>query len=407
VADSENHRIRKLDVATGTIQTVAGNGAPAYAGDGADALSASLKKPADVAVDAWGGIIIADTENNVIRKVYPDTGRIGTLIGEVSGGYIADGVPAVDALLNFPSRVARDASGNFYLADTENNRIRKIDIETGIIETIAGIGEADHGGDGGLATAAAINMPAGVHVDGAGNVLIADTGNNRIRRIDAISGTISTLAGTGAAGFSGDGGYATAAQLRKPASVRADADGNVLIADTENHVIRRVNAKNGRISTIAGIGGLDGYNGDGISATSATLKKPHDLWIDPSGNLYIADTENHRIRRVDAATDIITTVAGNGDDGYDGEDGPAIAASLDKPEGVSVDTDGNIFIADTRNQCIRRVDAETGIIRRVAGKDDDAGFSGDGGEPRKATVNEPKGVWVDQTVSTGSGVVRP
>jgi len=407
VADSENHRIRKLDVATGTIQTVAGNGAPGYAGDGADAPSASLKTPADVVVDAWGGIIIADTENNVIRKVYPDTGRIGTLIGEVSGGYIADGVPAVDALLNFPSRVARDASGNFYLADTENNRIRKIDLETGIIETIAGIGEADYGGDGGLATAAAINMPAGVHVDGAGNVLIADTENSRIRRIDAISGIISTLAGTGAAGFSGDGGDATVAQICKPASVRADADGNVLIADTENHVIRRINADNGTISTIAGIGGLDGYNGDGISATSATLKKPHDLWTDPSGNLYIADTENHRIRRVDAATDIITTVAGNGDDGYDGEDGPAIAASLDKPEGVSVDTDGNIFIADTRNQCIRRVDAETGIIRRVAGKDGEAGFSGDDGDPRGSKMNEPKGVWVDQTVSTGGGVVRP
>jgi sugar lactone lactonase YvrE len=250
-------------------------------------------------------------------------------------------------------------------------------------------------------------MPAGVHISPQGFILIADTENHAIREVDPASGLIATLAGTGSAGFSGDGGFAAAAQLRKPNSVRSDADGNILIADTDNNVIRRIAGKTSKISTIAGIAGSAGYNGDDILATAAKLRKPRDLWLTPDGTIYIADTDNHRIRRIDVQTGVISTVAGNGSAGYKGDGGPAVEAELDKPEGVSADTAGNIYIADTGNECIRRVDVDTGIIRRVAGTDGEGGFDGDGDKPRSAKVSVPKGIWVDQSTSSEGGVVRP
>jgi sugar lactone lactonase YvrE len=199
---------------------------------------------------------------------------------------------------------------------------------------------------------------------------------------------------------------ATDTKLSKPRGICVDAAGTIFIADAENNRIRKVDADTGMITTVAGNGDR-GYDGDDGPAIGAELNKPNDLWVDTSGNIYIADTENHRIRRVDAATGLITTVAGNGSSGYSGENGPAIEARLKKPAGISVDADGNIYISDTGNQCIRRVDAATGIIRRVAGKDGDSGFSGDGGKPKEAKLNFPRGIWADQGASGGSGIVRP
>ena len=185
-----------------------------------------------------------------------------------------------------------------------------------------------------------------------------------------------------------------------------DDFGNIFIADTENSRIRKVDADTGMITTIAGNGDR-GYAGDDGPATAAELNKPNDLWVDTSGNLFIADTENHRIRKVDIVTGIISSIAGNGDGEYSGDNGPAVAASLKRPRGISIDGDGNIYIADTENYCIRRVDAVSGIINRIAGKDEDPGFAGDGGDPKAAKLSMPTGIWADQGASGGSGIVRP
>ena len=382
IADTENQRIRKVNIETGIIETVGGNGSAGYTGDGGPAGDATLKDPADVCVNAAGDIIIADTVNNCIREVYAETGLISTIAGEASGGFSGDGLPAAATKLYAPGGISRDASGHFYIADTENNRIRKVNVISGIIETIAGNGLRDYSGDGGPATEAALRLPAGVSIDASGSIFIADTENHRIRKVDYDTGVITTVAGNGNSGFSGDDVAATATKLNKPRGVYVDVAGNIFIADTENSRIRKVDTDTGLITTIAGNGDR-GDNGDGGPATGAELNKPNDLWVDTSGNIYIADTENHRIRKVDIATGIISSVAGNGDADYSGENGPATAASLKRPRGVSLDADGNIYIADTENHCIRRVNAVSGIINRVAGKDEDPGFAGDGGDPER------------------------
>ena len=392
-----------MNIDTGIIDTVSGTGSAGYTGDGGPAIDATLRDPGDVCVNSAGNIIIADTVNNCIRELYADTGLISTIAGEASGGFSGDGVPATATKLYFPGDISRDASGHFYIADTENNRIRKVDAASGII---SGNGLRNCSGDGGPATEAALRQPAGVSIDASGSIFIADTENHRIRKVDYDTGLITTVAGNGDSGFSGDDVAATATKLNKPQGVCVDAAGTIFIADTENSRIRKVDADTGMITTVAGNGNR-GYAGDDGPATGAKLNKPNDLWVDSSGNIFIADTDNHRIRTVDAATGIITTVAGSGNSGYSGDNGPAIEASLKKPAGISVDADGNLYISDTENQCIRRVDAATGIIRRVAGRDGDFGFAGDGGKPNDAKLNFPRGIWADQGASGGSGIVRP
>ena len=261
-----------------------------------------------------------------------------------------------------------------------NHRVYKIDALTGIITIVAGTGGLGFNGDGIAATAANLQTPSGVAVDGSGNLFIADTLNNRIRKVDVLTGIISTVAGTGTFGFNGDGILATTARVGNPIRVTLDGSGNIFIADSNSNRIRKVDALTGLISTVAGTG-VSGFNGDGILATTASLSGPSGVAPDGSGNLFIADQGNQRIRKVDALTGIISTVAGTGTFGFNGDGILGTNATLSSPWGVAVDGSGNLLIADQRNNRIRKVDALTGLISTVAGTGGTV-FNGDGFWPR-------------------------
>ena len=329
------------------IETVAGGGSSL--GDGGAATAAQLNSPAGVAPDGLGNLYIADTSNNRIRKV-DAAGVITTVAGDGTQGYGGDGGAATAAQLSSPAGVAPDGAGNLYIADRNNNRIRKVDA-AGVITTVAGDGRRGYGGDGGAAVAAQLNFPTGVAPDGAGNLYIADRNNNRIRKVDA-AGAITTVAGDGTQGFGGDGGAAVAAQLNLPTVAAPDGLGNLYVADRNNNRIRKVDAA-GVITTVAGDGAF-GYGGDGGAAVAAQLNRPTVVAPDGSGNLYVADWYNHRIRKVDAAGAIIT-VAGDGTEGFGGDGGVPTKAQLNYPTGVALDAAGNLYIADAGNDRIRRV----------------------------------------------------
>ncbi len=348
IADRTNQRIWKVD-SSGNISTVAGNGSAGYSGDGGAATSAQLWNPTGVSVDGSGNLYIADESNQRIRKV-DSTGNISTFAGNGSAGYSGDGSAATSALLNRPSGVSVDGSGNLYIADTYNHRIRKVD-SMGNISTVAGTGAVGYSGDGGAATSALLGYPSGVSVDGSGNLYIADTNNSAIRMVDS-TGNISTVVGNGSAGYSGDGGAATSALLRYPSGVSVDGSGNLYIADTSNQRIRKVDST-GNISTVAGSGAFGDSDGGGV-ATAASFVYPSDVFVDVSGNIYIADRGNNRILKVDDSG-TISTVAGTPGSGYSGDGGAATNAKLNQPYGVSVDGSGNIYIADTSNQRVRKI----------------------------------------------------
>jgi sugar lactone lactonase YvrE len=361
----------------GIISTVAGNGTGGYvaAQDGGPATSAELYYPADVAVDGAGNLYIADYFNDRVRKVTAGTGIITTVAGNGAGdqgrgtgSYSGDGGPANAAALFEPDGVAVDGAGNLYIADENNQRIRKVTAATGIITTVAGNGTAGYvaAQDGGPATEAELYYPGGVAVDGAGNLYIADAYNNRIRKVAAATGIITTVAGNGTAGYvaSQDGGPATSAEVNYPERVKVDGAGNLYIADSSNQRIRAVAAATGIISTVAGNGSY-GYvaSQDGGPATSAELYQPDGIAVDGAGNLYIADQDNNRIRKVAAATGIISTIGGTGSEGYSAtqDGGPATGAYLYNPFAVSLDGSGNLYIADGRNNRIRKVSVKDGI----------------------------------------------
>ncbi|HEV2495138.1 MAG TPA: hypothetical protein VG204_18920 [Terriglobia bacterium] len=342
-----------------------------------------LSSPSAVALNASGELLIADTGNSRIRRV--DTAGMASVVaGNGVSGAKGDDGPATLASLARPEGVAADRFGNVFIADTGNNRIRRVD-PGGTITTVAGSGHAGFSGDDGAAVNATLNGPTGVGVDSDGDLYIADHGNNRIRKVNS-SGTITSVAGTGRAGFGGDGAPAVKAALSGPSGVAVDSEGSVYIADTGNHRIRRVDSS-GSITTVAGNGGA-GFGGDGGPAIKASLAGPTGLAVDDDGNLYVADTLNSRIRRVDT-TGTISTIAGSGRSGFGGDDGPATAASLASPSDVALASDGGFFIADRLNQRIRRVDG-SGTITTVAGN----GLAGDG------TINQPPmaNAGPDQTV---------
>ena len=399
IADEDNHRIRKVDSTTGIITTIAGDGFPAYGGDGGPAVDASMQNPKSVWVDVNGDVLIADNENNRIRKVTVTTGDISTAAGNGIAGYWGDHGPAIDARLKKPHGVCgyeSPAPVYLYFSDPSNYQIRRVDLEDNFLTKAAGTIWVGYNGDNILATWANLNYPFGVHVDASGNVLIADTYNHRIRKVNAKTGIITTVAGNGSKGFSGDGGPATSARVRYPFSVYGDSVGNIYIADTYNYRIRKVNAKTGIITTVAGDGSAK-FRGDGGLATEASIAKAYDLAVDSEGNLYIADTHNHCIRKVDVTTEIINTVVGQGTKtGFSGDGGLATDALLNTPTGVCVDASGNIYLTDTKNDVVRKVDAATQIINTIAGNGT-PGFSGDGGPATQAKLDYPEGVWVDSS----------
>ena len=527
VSDYNNNRIRKVDAKSGVIATVAGSGTigplgGTFAGDGGAATVARLNQPSGIFVDRFGDLYIADTLNNRVRKVDAQSGMISTVAGNGIIGYSGDGGAATSASLSVPQGVFVDDGGYLFIADAGNNRVRRVD-PFGVITTVAGTGTAGLSGDGGGVTLGMLNNPTGVFVDGSGGLYVVDTGNSRIRhveagasptllaagafsypdetimpdvvaswpvdgarnidpeviekrgtvlifnkiidadtlQIDVFSGTrtanwsavwkdgstrlilqpltgdpvafgteyrlvlsrvrdtagntvaeitvafttlegddeeveenIETLGGDGTAGFAGDGGPATEMQVDTPSDVSVDSLGNVYVADTGNDRIRKIDAS-GNASTVAG-DGAEGYSGDGGSATDASLDGPLGVSTDAEGNIYIADTGNNRIRRIDATTGEITTVAGDGSQGFSGDGAGATDASLDAPSSVLVDKDGNILVADRGNRRIRKIDASTGEISTVAGTGA-SGFSGDGGGATDAGLEDPKGIFADRS----------
>ncbi len=398
IADATDNKIRRVDAISGIITTVVGNGQMCTnptntCGDGASATAAQLNFPEGIAVDAAGNLYVSDTLDQRVRIV--SAGVINPFAG--NGGYCrnstttcGDGHPATLAQLHKPQQVTVDASGNVYIADTADNKIRIVDT-TGTINTVAGSGAQGLGGDGGSPTAAVLNLPVGVSVDGSGNVLIADTGNQRVRIVSA--GVIQTLAG---GGNGGDGGAATSAILAGPYAVAEDSAGNLYIADQGNNRIRKLTGTT--ITTVAGTGSV-GYTGDTGPATSATLNAPSSVVVDGSGNIFIGDNGNLVVRRVDAISGVITTVAGNGSSCYPttstcGDTGPATSASLTSPQNIALDANGNLYIADYFAFKVRKVSALTQIISTIAGTGI-AGGTGDNGAATLAKLNHPSGLGVD------------
>ena len=446
ISDTSNNRIRKIDL-TGTINTIAGNGAFAFGGDNGPAVGASLRNPSSIAFDAAGNLYFADVNNNRVRMITP-AGIITTVAGNGTAGYSGDHGPATAATLNFPDSVVFDTAGNLYIADSRNNAIRKV--AGGTITTVAG-GSCCFFGDGGPATGAGLNFPIGLVFDRAGNLYIADQGNERIRKIDT-GGTIHTIAGNGLFEYAGDGGPATSASMANPLGVAFDSSGNLYVNDFANRRVRKIDTS-GTITTVAGNGNFK-FAGDGGAATSANLWTPSSVTVDGAGNLLIVDTGNARIRKVsnsgtittiagnsnfsngdfsasgvggpavnstlsnnpvfgvmDAAGNfyfsdtsnsrvlkidtlgVLTTYAGNGTFTYSGDGGPATAAGLSGPFGLAFDGAGNLYIADANNNRVRKVDT-SGTITTFAGNGT-AGFSGDGGAATAAVLSNPRAVGVD------------
>jgi sugar lactone lactonase YvrE len=400
---------RPFMIRAGTIGTLAGTGEPGCAGDGGPAVAARLNEPKSLALDGLGGLFIADAENHLVRRVDLATGVIVTVAGSrdgaeraaagpVPGGpppeaeddpladpvprksdhyvqvtdlsgtvrfvvgtagagrFHGDGGPALRATLNFPSAVAVDAEGHLYIADTMNHRVRRVDATTGTITTVAGTGQRRFGGDGGPGTAAALNEPSALALDGRGGLYIADQSNNRVRRLDLATGTIRTAAGNGESGYSGDGVPATEASLAGPSGLAIGPDRALYIADTFNGRIRRVDPESGLISTVAGDGSEYRYQGH-PGEFSTSLSRPYGIAIEREGHLLITDSDSHLIRRWDRRKKIITLVAGTGVAQFSGDGGPPTSGGLNYPFGVAVDEAGNIYVADTFNHRVRVIAA--------------------------------------------------
>ena len=341
-------------MAAWTITTVAGTGEKGFAGDGGPAAAALLNGPFDVAFDRAGNLYFSDTFNHRIRRIDAASGIVSTIAGNGEAGHSGDGGPATAAALNEPYGVVVDRAGNVYTADRLNRRVRRIDAASGVIATLAGTGEAASSGDGGPAAQAALAEPNGLAFDaGERRLFIADVAGHRVRVVDLASGVIDTFAGIGMAEHGGDGGPATEARIFGARAVKAADDGTVYILERQGSSLRAVDPATGVITTIAGTTGR-GYSGDGGAALAALFDAPKEMAIDRDGSLLIVDTENHAIRRIDRASGIVTTVAG-GNRGAHGDSGPASEAGLDRPHGAVVGPDGAIYVGDTNNHRIRKV----------------------------------------------------
>ncbi|MFD5541242.1 RICIN domain-containing protein [Streptomyces sp. NPDC127079] len=331
------------------ISTVAGTGTAGFSGDNDPAVSAKLNRPYGVAVDSTGTLYFSDYNNHRVRKITTD-GKITTVAGTGVAGFGGDNGPALSAQLNCPREVAVDSAGTVYITDAGNHRVRKITAD-GKISTVAGTGTAGFSGDGGPATAAVLNYPLGVAVDSTGVLYISDHSNHRVRKVTA-DGKISTVAGTGSPGFRGDGGPAVSAQLSRPYALAVDGADELYITDGDNHRVRKITA-DGKISTVAGTG-TAGFSGDDGPAPSAKLNLPLGVVVDSTGTVYVSDYNNHRVRKI-GSDGKIGTVAGTGAAGFSGDGGPAVSAQLYNPFGLAVDCVDTLYIADHLNNRIRKI----------------------------------------------------
>lgn len=338
---------------TTTISSIVGNGAQGYAGDGGPATNATMDNPFHVEFDpTYRWLYIADCFNYAIRRLDMQSEEVTTFAGTGEAGHTGDGGQASEANIDEIYAIQVDANGDVYILQRFNPSIRKIDAATGVISTVAGDATVGYGGDGGSATHAQMREPNDCILDRKGGLLIADVQDQRIRRLDIASGTISTFAGTGEKEHTGDGGLASEAAIFGARAICVDDNGNTYVCEREGNTLRRINA-DGIITTVAGTG-AKGYSGDGGPAIECEFNGPKAIRCDAEGNVLIVDTENHAIRKYDAASGVITTVAG-GHEGADGDGGPAVGAGLARPHGVVVDDKGAMYIADSENHRIRVV----------------------------------------------------
>ncbi len=393
IADVQSNSVRRIDRATGVISTVAGNGSQGSSGDGGLAVDATFRNPSDVDVDAAGNLYIVDRGNHKIRRVNAANGIIQTVAGTGVAGYSGDNGPATSAQLYNPTSVAAENDGTFFIADTTNERIRQV-FPSGGIRTFAGNGVSGFTGDNGPATNARIGRPWGIGVDDDGNVYFPEMLNQRIRMVKRSTETIHTFAGTGQFAFC-DNVAPLSACFKNPTNVDYDPVADALyVGDSGNQRIRKIPLNGGNVTTVAGTGFL-GFTGDGGPATQARFNGPGGIAVHPTFGIYVADEQNFRIRHINtAATPLISTYAGNGNEPHGGDGGPAMSAKLNGPGALTTDDFGNLYIADSLNQRIRKVNA-SGTMTTLAGSGA-SGFSGDGGQATNASLTSPSGVAADR-----------
>jgi hypothetical protein len=336
----------------GKIQTVVGTGEAGYSGNGGPAGQATLREPFMCDFDTAGNLYAAEARNHCVRRIDRDTGVITTVAGTGTAGYSGDGGPATEAMLNEPYSLRIDRNGDIYIVDRLNAAVRKVEAATGVITTVAGTGEPGYSGDGGPGNQAQLREPNDCFLDGKGGLLIADIQDQRVRRLDLNTGIITTFAGNGEKVRAGDGRPAVEAGILGARAVCMDGQGNTYICEREGNGVRKVDTR-GIMSTFAGTGER-GYAGDGGPALAATWGAPKAIRCDQRGDVIVVDTENHAIRRIDAATGVVTTIAG-GRKGGEGDGGNATDAGLDRPHGCGIDSQGNIYIADSNNHRVRVV----------------------------------------------------
>lgn len=340
-------------VRRGIIQTVLGNGEDGWEGDGGPALEAACQLPYACEFDPQGNMVVCMGRQHLIRRMDARTGIITRVCGNGQAGYAGDGGPALDAVINQPYGLAIDGNGDIFFAQRFDPAVRKIDAETGIVSTVAGTGEFGYSGDGDPGNEAMLREPNDLFLDGQGGLLIADIQDQRIRRVDLATGIITTFAGTGEKSRAGDGRPATEASLMGPRAVCMDRQGNVYVAEREGNGVRRI-SPDGILTTIAGAESVFGYSGDGGLALAATWGAPKAMRCDLEDNVIVVDTENFSVRRIDTRTGIVTTIAG-GREGGDGDGGPAVDAGMSRAHGCGISAEGNLYIADTHNNRVRVV----------------------------------------------------
>ncbi|EDY20563.1 NHL repeat containing protein [Chthoniobacter flavus Ellin428] len=333
-----------------TISTFAGSGVQGFSGDGGLATQATLNNPFGLVRGPDGAIWFCEYGGQRLRRVTPD-GKIHTAAGIGQKGYSGDGGPALEATFNLPHEIRFDRAGNYYIADMANHAIRRVDAKTKIITTFAGTGKPGYSGDGGPAAQAQLKQPHSIQFGPDGSLYICDVGNNCIRKVDMTTGTISTFAGTGKAGDTPDGSPIEGTPLKGPRSMDFDKEGNLWLVTREGNQVLKFDAKTGIISIAAGTG-KKGFTGNGGPALEATLSGPKGIAVDAQGNVWLADTESHSIREINAKTGAIELVAGDGQRG-DGPDGKPLHCEMDRPHGIFIDADGSVYIGDSESNRVR------------------------------------------------------